>query len=304
MFKRCSSAGRLAVYLGIVFALTYGYGFLAFPAILRGIAMAPGNALAALPSLLMAVAMLFPTLAMLLTRLFTGEGFRRMNLAPHFKGHIRFYLLAWFGPILLIAAGAAVYYALFPAQFDPGLEALVQAGAAQGIAIAPSWGMIAVQTVQAVLIAPAVNFVFCLGEEWGWRGYMMPKLRQRFGFAPACLIGGVIWGVWHAPFTAIGHNYGTGYPGFPFTGILTMCVFCTALGTLLTWLSEKTGSCLPAALAHGAVNGQAAITVYLCKPGAANPLLGPGISGLVGGLPLILLAAFCLWRLRGQKAAA
>ena len=30
---------------------------------------------------------------------------------------------------------------------------------------------------------------------------------------------GLTWGLWHAPITMMGHNYGRGYPGFPFTGI-------------------------------------------------------------------------------------
>lgn len=297
MFRSMPSAcRRLAVYLAIVFALTYGYGFVLMPGLLQGAALDPTGPLAALSTLFVALLMLFPTIAMLLTRLLTGEGFSAMGLAPRFKGHAKYYLLAWFGPTLLIAAGAVVYFAVFPGQFDPGMQALVQLGAAQGISITPGWGLIAAQAVQAVILSPILNLFFCVGEEWGWRGYMMPKLRQRFRFAPACLIGGVIWGVWHAPATVLGHNYGTGYAGFPITGILVMCVFCTATGILLTWLSEKTGSCLPAALAHGAINGQGSITVYLCRPGAANLLLGPTLCGLVGGLPLILLAAACLWQ--------
>ena len=41
--------------------------------------------------------------------------------------------------------------------------------------------------------------VWSLGEELGWRGFLFPRLQQRFGFHGACLISGLIWAVWHYP---------------------------------------------------------------------------------------------------------
>jgi membrane protease YdiL (CAAX protease family) len=37
------------------------------------------------------------------------------------------------------------------------------------------------------------------GEEFGWRGFLLPHLVQRFSVLPACLILGVVWGLWHWP---------------------------------------------------------------------------------------------------------
>ena len=44
-----------------------------------------------------------------------------------------------------------------------------------------------------LLMAP-----LAFGEEWGWRGYLLPHLLP-LGQWPAFLIGGVIWGLWHIP---------------------------------------------------------------------------------------------------------
>jgi hypothetical protein len=38
-----------------------------------------------------------------------------------------------------------------------------------------------------------------VGEETGWRGWLMPTLATRFGFVPAALIVAFVWGLWHAP---------------------------------------------------------------------------------------------------------
>ena len=65
----------------------------------------------------------------------------------------------------------------------------------------------------AVVLGGVINIVPTFGEEWGWRGYLVPKMASRLHIVPTLLITGVIWGVWHAPLTALGHNYGMGYPG-------------------------------------------------------------------------------------------
>jgi membrane protease YdiL (CAAX protease family) len=38
-----------------------------------------------------------------------------------------------------------------------------------------------------------------LGEETGWRGWLMPTLTRRFGFITAALIVAGIWMLWHVP---------------------------------------------------------------------------------------------------------
>ena len=89
--------------------------------------------------------------------------------------------------------------------------------------------------------------------------------------------------------TIIGHNYGLGYWGFPFTGIGMMCVFCIVLGVFLSYITLKTGSCIPAILAHGAINGIAAIGIYFTHDGG-NPFVGPAPTGIIGMIPFILVA--------------
>lgn len=107
-------------------------------------------------------------------------------------------------------------------------------------------------------------------------------------------------GLWHAPVIALGHNYGLGYPGFPCTGIAAMCVFCVAFGLLLMWLTMKTGSSLPAAVAHGAINGVASLGLLVSADGG-NPFVGPLPTGIIGGAPILIAGAIVFLRCFGEK---
>ena len=98
--------------------------------------------------------------------------------------------------------------------------------------------------------ASIIVFFPAFGEEWGWRGYMMPKLTELMGKPAAIIVGGILWGLWHAPLTISGHNFGVDYDFFPWLGILLMCVFCTFMNAFLTLLTEKTKSIYPASFCH------------------------------------------------------
>ena len=138
-----------------------------------------------------------------------------------------------------------------------------------------------------------MNFITCFGEEWGWRGYLLPKMAEKLPMIPMLLINGVIWGLWHAPITAIGHNYGVGYPLFPFTGIAAMCFFCIVMGIFLSYVTMKTKSCVPAILGHGAINSIAGIGMFFTVDGG-NPFLGPAPTGFIGAIPFIIVAVIML----------
>ena len=282
---------RILLYIVITFALTWLYAiFLIYP-------IANGESLSGVPALatqlVVAAAMFCPAIGVVLTRLVTREGFKNAWLKPHIKGNVKTYLLAWFGPAILTFAGMAVYFLIFPNNLDLSFSYFTATLEATGAPLEtlpmPIGMLMLVQCVQALFLAPVLNFFTCFGEEWGWRGYLLPKMKNLLPTVPMLLINGIIWGLWHAPMTIIGHNYGIGYWGFPFTGIAMMCVFCTVLGIFLSYVTLKTSSCIPAVLAHGAINGIAAIGMYFTYDGG-NPFIGPAPTGIIGMIPFILVA--------------
>jgi len=127
----------------------------------------------------------------------------------------------------------------------------------------------------SIFIAPFINSIFGLGEEWGWRGYLLPRLLP-LGKRRATLLVGLIWGLWHAPLVLIGFNY----PGYPLAGILFMVLLTTAISVGMNELSTRYDSAILAGWMHGAFNSQAYGIWRPLFPGV-NPLLG-GMTGLVG----------------------
>ncbi|MBQ4600420.1 MAG: CPBP family intramembrane metalloprotease [Oscillospiraceae bacterium] len=282
---------RVLIYLGITFGLTWGYCFFILYPLINGETL---NGIPAVATqLLVAAAMFFPAIGVLLTRLITKEGFQDVWLKLNLKKNVRYYLLAWFGPGVLTVLGSGLYFLLVKGSFDPNcgyMQVILDtAGAPAGAIPFPLNTLLLIQLVQAFLLAPVMNFITCFGEEWGWRGYLLPKMENRLGTVPLLLVTGVIWGIWHAPLTAIGHNYGMGYAGFPFTGIAMMCLFCIVMGIFLSFVSLKTRSCIPAILGHGAINGIGAIGIYFTQDGG-DPFVGPAPTGIIGMIPFMIVA--------------
>ncbi|WP_085832294.1 CPBP family intramembrane glutamic endopeptidase [Clostridium merdae] len=283
--EKLAAKKRLFIFIALTFILSW-IVFLMVP--ICGIPYGRGASV-----VIVAVAMFIPALCSLLTRLITKEGFGNMYIRPHIKGHGRAYLLLYFGPTVLLLLSGAIYFLIFPGSFDPELTALKGVIASSGEKELAASTLLTVQVVIFVLIAPIVNIIPTMGEELGWRGYLLPKLRLFFSDRASLIISGAIWGIWHLPIIVMGHNYGTTYWGYPVLGILVMIVFCVVLGIIEGYVSIKLESAIPAAMIHSTVNAGAALPSFFAKSGY-NPLLGPAITGLIGGLPFIVLAVILL----------
>lgn len=284
---------RIIIFLVLVFAITFGIEF----GVIYPLVEQYGYGTNATVTLAVAGVMFIPALCVVLTRLITGEGFRNSWIHPHFKGNIKYYLFAWLAPSVLSTIGAVVYYLCFPEQFDPNsgyiMKTMSEVGGELPANMPPLKVLIIGQTITAVLFGPILNFVTCFGEEWGWRGYLLPKIVAKMPRMPMLLITGTIWGLWHAPIIAMGHNYGTDYWGYPVVGIAVMCIFCIALGTIFSYLCIKTQSCIPGVIAHGAINSFAGAGLFFAGTND-NAILGPTPAGLIGGIGLIIAAIIIL----------
>ena len=281
---------RILIFLAIAFVPTYLAEIIVMPPLYTSTDM--NDQVRA--TLLTAMVMFFPALSVFLTRIITKEGFKNSSCIAPKTGtkSIPYFLMGWFGPTLLTIIGAVVYFLIYPDKFDPDMGYMAGLLAAQGMEASPAiLNATAIsQFISGILLAPALNFVNCFGEEWGWRGYLLPKMLEKYKMLPTLLISGLIWGIWHAPIIVLGHNYGTNYPGYPYLGIFAMCIFCIVLGICFSYVTIRTGSCLPAVLAHGSVNGFAAIGMLYTDGTVMEPLVGPTPTGIIGGCAFILCA--------------
>ena len=262
--------------------------------------------------LVIAASMAAPTLG----ALFSGVSLKKMGWKLPVRQNVGTILTAWFAPAVLTALGAGLYFLFFPGHFDvtgayvsasAGPEALRQMEE-QGLTY-PAYLLIS--AVSAVVYAPVINTFLALGEEIGWRGFLYPQLKARFGRRKGWLLGGVIWGAWHWPLIwLIGYEYGAaagnkaGYFGFPVVGMLLFCAVTPAWGILHDRLYEKSGSIWVPALFHGAINAAASLPLAVCltDTGSAR-LLGPAPMGVLAGLPFFAAAAAVFLRAKNDKPA-
>jgi membrane protease YdiL (CAAX protease family) len=137
------------------------------------------------------------------------------------------------------------------------------------------------QVVSAIVAGYTINAVFALGEELGWRGYLLKALKDK-RLLPVSLIIGAVWGLWHFPLILIGHNY----PQHPIAGVGMMIIFCILLSPVMTYIVIKSKSVITAAIFHGINNAIGNISVLYIVGG--NELINR-LYGLVGFITLLFV---------------
>jgi membrane protease YdiL (CAAX protease family) len=94
-----------------------------------------------------------------------------------------------------------------------------------------------------------------LGEEFGWRGYALPRFQHKWSALASSLILGLIWTAWHTRFftTVVLGPLFRGIP--PESGIWEWLVWIVISSVLTTWIYNNThGSILAAVLFHAMMN--------------------------------------------------
>lgn len=294
---------RVGIYLFFAFGIAWAFGLWVYltGGIFNSPELFPGTGITLAIALIALGYMSAPALAHILTRLITKEGWKDTTIRPKLVKGWPVWIAAWLLPVILTFLGAIGYFLVFSDQFDPNLGNLRQmmqaaeAQTGQAIPLSP-WIIALIQLGTGIVIAPLINSLFTFGEEFGWRAYLQPKLMP-MGYRKALLLVGVIWGVWHFPAIAMGHNYGFGYWGAPWTGFLVMTWFTVTAGIIIGRLALRGQSVWPAVIAHAAINGIAGAGILFLQPDAqVNMLLGPVSVGLIANIPWALLAAYLLWK--------
>lgn len=233
-----------------------------------------------------ALAMWGPGIAALLaTLVIAKEPIKSLRLNT--LGNKRYYLWAWFLPPLLIVLSGLLTVIFGAGKLDTEFTFMQQQMKQTGTDLPISTSvLIAIQVLQALLLGPIINLLFTMGEELGWRGFLLPRLLP-LGQWPALLLSGAIWGVWHAPAIAQGHNY----PDHPFLGIFLMTVFCILLGIIIGWMYLNTRSPWVAGVAHGSLNAWAGLPYLFISPGF-DTAIGGTITSTIG---LLVIGLFVGW---------
>ena len=163
-----------------------------------------------------------------LKKLFAKGGFRKCRL--------RYVLLGCLLPLVYLLVPYMVYWRLYPENFAYHGDPLV---------------LVLKDILPVLVIGILISLMSALGEEIGWRGFMVPALYERLGLNKTLLISSLFWCCWHLPLL-IGGDYMSGTPLWYQLPAFVLCIF--PVGVMAGLLTLESGSVWPAAFLHAAHN--------------------------------------------------
>ncbi len=161
------------------------------------------------------------------------------------------------------------------------------------------YALIAIYTLFAATLGMAMNCIAALGEEIGWRGFLVPSLAKTTTFTRTALISGAIWAVWHYPGLLFA-DYNNGTPAW--YGLLCFTVLVIGISFVFAWFRLKSGSVWTGMLLHASHNLfiQAVFTPLTTDTGPTEYF----IDEFGAALAIVALAlAYIFWRKRSELSA-
>jgi len=136
--------------------------------------------------------------------------------------------------------------------------------------------------------------ISALGEEIGWRGFLVPELIKMTSFTQTALISGIIWAIWHMPAIFLADYRNQNIPVVYSVACFTVMII--AISFPFAWLTLKSSILWPAVLLH-ACHNQFIQGIFDKLTGKTK--LTPYITGeFGGGLALTgLIAAYVFLRM-------
>jgi membrane protease YdiL (CAAX protease family) len=156
---------------------------------------------------------------------------------------------SWFIPLLYAGITYAIVWTTGLGGF-PNHEFMQNLVTLIGLHLSPVHS-----TIIYVLLAGSFGVIkslaSALGEEIGWRGFLVPELFKSTGFTGTALITGVVWSCWHYPLLIWG-DYNSGTPTR--YGLTCFTVLVISISFIFTWMRLRSGSLWTGAILHASHN--------------------------------------------------
>jgi membrane protease YdiL (CAAX protease family) len=222
--------GHVVAFVALAYAIAWGVWIALYPHLTHFLGAARTPAKFKAPASVV-LGMYAPAISAVIMRMFVSKEGLRTSLGP-IRHRRRYFAIALVGPALAIALLIDVAVGFHLGHFHSGSN-------------------IVVLVVVLALNALTLNMMFAFGEEYGWRGYLLPKLLP-LGEVRAAVIVGVIWALWHTPLLIAGLNY----PDVnPWIGVALFVPTAVLMSLLFTRLYVAAGgSVLVVTLLHGSLN--------------------------------------------------
>jgi membrane protease YdiL (CAAX protease family) len=161
----------------------------------------------------------------------------------------KYALMSWYIPLFYAAVAYLIVWVGGLGGF-PNREFVATLTTRMGLRVSPL-----VSVILYVLLAGSFGMArglsTALGEEIGWRGFLVPELYKTMGFTSTALISGVVWSLWHYPILIFA-DYNSGTATWYALSCFTVMVI--AISFVFAWLRLKSGSLWAGALLHASHN--------------------------------------------------
>jgi len=161
----------------------------------------------------------------------------------------RYAALSWFIPLLYAAIAYIVVWSSGLGGV-PNHEFMDRLVTRMGLRLSAT-GSTGVYILLAGTFGMVSGLATALGEEIGWRGFLVPELFKNFGFTATSLISGIVWACWHYPVLIWG-DYNAGTPTW--YGLTCFTVMVVAIAFVFAWMRLRSGSLWAGALLHASHN--------------------------------------------------
>jgi uncharacterized protein len=187
-----------------------------------------------------------PALAALVTCRVLGRSFR--SLAWRWS-EWKYIAAAYFVPLAYAGIAYSIVWALRLGGWNRGLVSLV--AERFGLRGMPAWGAFVLWLLFTATATLIMRIATALGEEIGWRGFLVPELAKQMSFTKLSILSGIIWAAWHAPLLLFAdYNAGTNR----WYAMACFAVMIISSSFISAWLRLKSDSLWPAAILHASHN--------------------------------------------------
>jgi membrane protease YdiL (CAAX protease family) len=161
----------------------------------------------------------------------------------------RYFAAAYFLPLGYASVAYGVVWALHLGGWNSETVSLI----AQrfGLPAMPTWGVFALWIIFTATTGLIRGLSTALGEEIGWRGFLVPELAKQMSFTKLSLLSGIIWAAWHSPILLFA-DYNAGTNRWYALSCFAVMVVSGSFG--FAWLRLKSGSLWTAAVLHASHN--------------------------------------------------
>jgi membrane protease YdiL (CAAX protease family) len=210
-------------------------------------------------------------------------------------GKTRYQIMSYLIPVFYVSVAYGLVWITGLGGFS-GVELVKGLGAQFGLEHLPAWIIPFGYLVVIVTLGTAVSCISAMGEEIGWRGFLVPNLAKITSYPKVALISGVIWAVWHYPLLFFA-DYNGGTPAW--YGAVCFTTLVIGVSFAFAWMRLKSGSLWTGVFLHASHN---LFIQWVFDPLTTDTGITKYVTGEFGAALAVisLVVAYIFWKKRAE----